>query len=231
MIFVIQTSDCTPKKEYDHYESKTGIMGRSIQGNQTSRNCYWKKKYLASKGKVCADISPWITITEAALEIRDQAGGFAAGDFFGFATTFFSGALRLVPAAAAAVFFGLAVAALFFGFAAALACLGRDGLGGCGLGWPWEPPSWRRRSRAGQEKQSTEEGRRCREGRCGGAVASCKGRRASALALDRPQGRLGSIGITTLKPLFCLGLNHFDPWALERGGATSKEGRPAPLAG
>jgi len=44
-------------------------------------------------------MNPWITITEAALEIRDQAGGFATGDFFGFATTFFSGALRLVPAA------------------------------------------------------------------------------------------------------------------------------------
>ena len=54
-------------------------MGRSIQGNQTSRNCYWKKTYLASKGKVCADISPWITITEAALEIRDQAGGLRHG--------------------------------------------------------------------------------------------------------------------------------------------------------
>jgi len=206
-------------------------VGRSIQGNQTSRNCYWKKKYLASKGKVCADISPWITITEAALEIRDQAGGFAAGDFFGFATTFFSGALRLV-AAAAAVFFGLAVAALFFGFAAALAGLAATVLAVAGLiGRPWEPPFWRRRSRAGQEKQSTKEGRRCREGRCGGAVASCKGRRASALALDRPQGRLGSIDITTLTPLFCLGLNRFGPWALERGGATSKEGRPAPLAG
>ena len=128
-------------------------MGRSIQGNQTSRNCYWKKKYLASKGKVCADISPWITITEAALEIRDQAGGFAAGDFFGFATTFFSGALRLV--------FGLAVAALFFGFAAALAGLAATVLAVAGLiGRPWEPPFWRRRSRAGQEKQSTEKERR-----------------------------------------------------------------------
>ena len=136
-------------------------MGRSIQGNQTSRNCYWKKKYLASKGKVCADISPWITITEAALEIRDQAGGFAAGDFIGFATTFFSGALRLVPAAAAAVFFGLAVAALFFGFAAALAGLAATVLAVAGLiGRPWEPPFWRRRSRAGQEKQSTEKERR-----------------------------------------------------------------------
>ena len=142
-------------------QSKTGIIGRSIQGNQTSRNCYWKKKYLASKGKVCADISPWITITEAALEIRDQAGGFAAGDFFGFATTFFSGALRLVPAAAAAVFFGLAVAALFFGFAAALAGLAATVLAVAGLiGRPWEPPFWRRRSRAGQEKQSTEKERR-----------------------------------------------------------------------
>ena len=161
MILVIQTSDCTPKKEYDHYESKTGIMGRSIQGNQTSRNCYWKKKYLASKGKVCADISPWITITEAALEIRDQAGGFAAGKFFGFATTFFSSALRLVPAAAAAVFFGLVVAALFFGFAAALAGLAATVLAVAGLiGRPWEPPFWRRRSRAGQEKQSTEKERR-----------------------------------------------------------------------
>ena len=25
MIFVIQTSDCTPKKEYDHYERKTNV--------------------------------------------------------------------------------------------------------------------------------------------------------------------------------------------------------------
>ena len=48
--------------QHSSEQSKTGIVGRSIQGNQTSRNCYWKKTYLASKGKVCADISPWITM-------------------------------------------------------------------------------------------------------------------------------------------------------------------------
>ena len=52
-------------------QSKTGIMGRSMQGNQTSRNCYWKKTYLASEEKVCADISPWITM-------RWERGGIQA---------------------------------------------------------------------------------------------------------------------------------------------------------
>ena len=90
--------------------------------------------------------------------------------------------------------------------------LGRDGLGGCGLNWPALGASFLAASescRAGEAKH---------------------GEGAAALALDRPPGRLGSIGITTLTPLFCLGLNRFGPWALERGGATSKEGRPAPLA-
>jgi len=71
---------------------------------------------------------------------------------------------------------------------------------------------------------------RCRAvGRAGStegvAALSRFGRRAAALALGRPQGRLGS----TLTPLFCLGVNRFGPWALERGGATSREGRTAPL--
>jgi len=53
------------------------------------------------------------------------------------------------------------MAALFFGFAAALAGLAATVLAVAGLiGRPWEPPFWRRRSRAGQEKQSTEKERR-----------------------------------------------------------------------
>ena len=102
----------------------------------------------------------------------------------------------------AAVFFGLAVAALFFGFAAALAGLAAMVLAAADLAW--EPPSWPRRSRAGRTE--------------------------GAAALGRPQGRLGSSGITTLMPLFCLGVNRFGPWALERVGATSREGRTDPLS-
>ena len=140
---------------------------------------------------------------DAREEADPAAGAVVRVGFFGFTTTFFSGALRLVPAAAAAVFFGLAVAALFFSFAAALAGLAATVLAAADL--VWEPPSWPRRSRA-----------RRTEG---------------AAALGRPQGRLGSIGITTLTPLFCLGVNRFGPWALERVGATSREGRTDPLSG
>ena len=44
-------------------QSKTDTVDRSIlQVNQTSRNCYKKKKYLAYEGKVCVDISPWINM-------------------------------------------------------------------------------------------------------------------------------------------------------------------------
>ena len=113
------------------------------------------------------------------------------------------------------------MAALFFGFAAALAGLAAMVLAAADLAW--EPPSWPRRSRAG----STE-----------GAAALLRGKEQrrrrdlqGAAALGRPQGRLESIGITTLTPLFCLGVNRFGPWALERVGATSREGRTDPLSG
>ena len=116
-----------------------------------------------------------------AREEADLAAGAVVGvGFFGFTTTFFSGALRLVPAAAAAVFFGLAVPALFFGFAAALAGLAAMVLAAAGLALGASFLAASESRRAGEAMHGGG-WRRCRKGRSSGAVASRKGRRARKL--------------------------------------------------